>query len=188
VTGAWALVVRAMGRLSARRKRGRRNRAVIGVFDRALSLDPVAPVDRSRNIRHMTDLHHRREMPRRLHLGRRVIPMVRIEPSLLLDESEFRRRMGWTADRLEAEEARGRVFHLVVDQAARYPAFYAEFDPAGRRRLAAVCRLLGDLPGGSKWQFFTGGKGSLSGSTPLAALRAGRLRQVKAAAEGFIER
>lgn len=96
--------------------------------------------------------------------------------------------MGWTPDKLEAEEARGRVFHLVVERAAGYPAFYADFDPAGRRRLADVCQLLGDLPGGSKWQFFTAGKGSLAGSTPLEALRAGWLRQVKATAEGFAER
>jgi hypothetical protein len=113
---------------------------------------------------------------------------VHIDPSLLLDEGEFRRRMGWTPDKLVAEEARGRVFHLVVEQAAGYPAFYADFDRAGRRRLAAVCRLLGDLPGGSKWQFFTGGKGSLSGSTPLEALREGSFRQVKATAEGFAVR
>ncbi len=96
--------------------------------------------------------------------------------------------MGWAPDKLEAEEARGQVFHLVVEQAAGYPAFYADFDRAGRRRLAAVCRLLGDLPGGSKWQFFTGGKGSLSGSTPLEALREGSFRQVKATAEGFAVR
>jgi hypothetical protein len=114
--------------------------------------------------------------------------MVRIDPSLLLDEGEFRRRMGWTADKLQEEEARGRVFHLLVGQAARYPAFYAEFDPGGRRQLAAVCQLLGDIPGGSKWQFFTSGKGSLAGSTPLEALRQGRLRRVKATAEGFAER
>jgi len=117
-----------------------------------------------------------------------MIPMVRIDHSLLLEEGDFRRRMGWTARKLKAEEARGRVFHLLVGQASRYPAFFAELDLGGRRRLAAVCQLLGDLPGGSKWQFFTGGKGSLAGSTPLAALRDGRLRQVKATAEGFAER
>lgn len=117
-----------------------------------------------------------------------MIPEVRIDSSLLLAEAEFRRRMGWTVHKLEAEEARGRVFHLVVGQSARYPAFYAEFDHGGRRRLAAVCQLLGELPGGSKWQFFTGGKGSLGGATPLTALREGKLRQVKATAEGFAER
>jgi hypothetical protein len=117
-----------------------------------------------------------------------MIPVVSVDPSLLLEVGEFRHRMGWTARKLEAEEVRGRVFHLVVEQAARYPAFYADFDPAGRRRLAAVCQLLGDLPGGSKWQFFTGGKGSLGGTTPLEALREGMLRQVKATAEGFAER
>lgn len=36
-------------------------------------------------------------------------------------------------------------------------------------------RRLGDLPGGSKWQFFVTTKASLAGRTPLAA-------------DGFIER
>lgn len=148
----------------------------------------VTPVDGSRNIRRMSDLQRRREPPRSLLSAAGMIPVVSIDPSLLLEECEFRRRMGWTAHKLEAEEARGRVFHLVVGQVSRYPAFYAEFDPGGRSQLAAVCQLLGDLTGGSKWQFFTGGKGSLGGTTPLEALREGRLRQVKAAAEGFAER
>lgn len=117
-----------------------------------------------------------------------MIPVVSIDPSLLLEGGEFRRRMGWTAHKLEVEEARGRVFHLAAGQASRYPAFYAEFDAGGRRRLAGVCQLLGDLTGGSKWQFFTGCKCSLGGTTPLEALREGRLRQVKATAEGFAER
>ena len=117
-----------------------------------------------------------------------MIATMSIDPSLLLEESEFRRRMGWTARKLETELGSGRVFCLKVQQEAPYPAFYVDIDPAGLRSLAAVCKLLGDLPGGSKWQFFTGGKGSLAGSTPLAALREGRLREVKATAEGFAER
>lgn len=136
----------------------------------------------------MSDPQHRRELPRSLLSAGGMIPVVSIDSSLLLEEGEFRRRMGWTAHKLEAEEARGRVFHLVMGQAARYPAFYAEFDPGGRRRLAVVCQLLGELSGGSKWQFFTEGRGSLGGTTPLAALREGKLRQVKAIAEGFAER
>ena len=148
----------------------------------------MTTVEHSRNIHRMPDLQHRRQLPRSLLSAGGMIPVVSIDPSLLLEEGEFRRRMGWTAQKLEAEEARGRVFHLGIGQASRYPAFYAEFDAGGRRTLAAVCQLLGDLPDGSKWQFFTGGKGSLAGSTPLAALREGRLRQVKATAEGFAER
>lgn len=136
----------------------------------------------------MPDLRHRRQLPPSLLSAVGTIPVVHIDESLLLDEREFTSRMGWTPDKLEAEEARGRVFHLGVGPASRYPAFYAELDPAGRRRLAVVCQLLGELPGGTKWQFFTGGKGSLGGATPLTALREGKLRQVKATAEGFAER
>jgi hypothetical protein len=148
----------------------------------------VPTVEYSRNIHRMPDFQHRHQQPGSLLSAGGMIPVVSVDPSLLLEEGEFRHRMGWTARKLEAEEASGRVFHLVVEQAARYPAFYADFDLAGRRRLATVFQLLGDLPGGSKWQFFTGAKGSLGGTTPLEALREGMLRRVKATAEGFAER
>ncbi len=48
--------------------------------------------------------------------------------------------------------------------------------------------LLKDLDGFTRWQFFVRGKGSLGGLTPLTALREGKLRQVKATAQGFAER
>lgn len=48
--------------------------------------------------------------------------------------------------------------------------------------------MLKDLDGFTKWHFFVGGKGSLGGSTPLAALREGKLRQIKVTAEGCAER
>ena len=148
----------------------------------------VTPIDGSRTIRRMPDFQLRRELPHGLPSVGGTISMVNIDPSLLLEEGEFRRQMGWSTQELQAAEALDRVFHLVVGGLLKYPAFYVDFDARGRRQLAAVCQLLGDLPGGSKWQFFTGGKGSLGGTTPLAALREGRLRQVKATAEGFAER
>lgn len=136
----------------------------------------------------MPDIQLRRDLPHGLPSAGGTLPVVNIDPSLLLEEGEFRRQMGWSTQELQVAEARDRVFHLVVGGVLQYPAFYVHFDAHGRRQLAAVCQLLGDLPGGSKWQFFTGGKGSLGGTTPLAALREGRLRQVKATAEGFAER
>jgi hypothetical protein len=111
-----------------------------------------------------------------------------VDSVLLLEEDEFTRQMGWRPQDLRVQEARNRVFHMVVGGALQYPAFYVRLDAGGRRQLAAVCQLLGDLPGGSKWQFFTGGKGSLGGLTPLEALRMGRLPQVKACARAFAER
>ena len=52
----------------------------------------------------------------------------------------------------------------------------------------AVRELLGDLPIGSRLQFYTQPRGSLSGLTPIQALRAGKVADVRRAAEGFRER
>lgn len=52
----------------------------------------------------------------------------------------------------------------------------------------AVRELLGDLPIGSRLQFYQQPKGSLAGLTPIQALRAGKVAAVKRAAEGFRER
>ncbi len=68
-----------------------------------------------------------------------------------------------------------------------YPAFYVDprFD---RKQLAAITKLLGRLPGGGKWTFFTGAKGSLGSVTPLQALLANRYVDVRATALGFVSR
>ena len=116
------------------------------------------------------------------------VPVMTIDPSLLLGEDEFMRQMGWGPQDLATAEAGNRVFHMVAAGAPKYPAFYVHFEAAGRRQLAAVCQLLGNLPGGSKWQFFTNGKGSLSGLTPVEALRQGKLPRVKDCARAFAER
>lgn len=44
------------------------------------------------------------------------------------------------------------------------------------------------LPGGANWHFFTTPKASLGKRTPLQALAADRLADVKIAAEGYAER
>lgn len=64
------------------------------------------------------------------------------------------------------------------------PIFYG--GPAyDRRHLQAVMHILGDLPGGCKLQFFVTRKGALAGLTPLQALAAGRLANVKDIAAAF---
>ena len=47
--------------------------------------------------------------------------------------------------------------------------------------------MLGDLPGGSKLQFFVTRKGSLGGKTPLEALATGGLAKVKDVTSAFVE-
>jgi hypothetical protein len=51
-----------------------------------------------------------------------------------------------------------------------------------------VRRVLRSLPCGSRLQFYSTPKGSLGGLTPIAALSAGKVAEVRRAAEGFVER
>lgn len=70
-----------------------------------------------------------------------------------------------------------------------FPAFFV--DPnLNRRDLEQVSVTLGDIPGPSKWQFFTTPKASLGGKTPVEALETGKgdLPRVLAAAAAFRER
>ena len=68
-----------------------------------------------------------------------------------------------------------------------YPAFYADRQ-YNRRTLEKISKVLGGLPGPSKWQFFTTGIASLKGKTPLDALIDGELDAVMVTAAGFAER
>jgi hypothetical protein len=79
------------------------------------------------------------------------------------------------------------MFTVEVDGDRLYPAFFA--DPElDRQQLETVAKELRELPGWSKWQFFTTPKASLGGRTPLDALKTGKLQEVRRAAVGFAER
>lgn len=105
----------------------------------------------------------------------------------LVDGDEFARRMGWSTGSVARALSAGTLFTVKQDGIQLYPSFFAD-GSLKRRQLVAVTRMLKELDGFTKWQFFVGGKGSLGGATPLAALREGRLRQVKVAAEGYAQR
>jgi hypothetical protein len=67
-----------------------------------------------------------------------------------------------------------------------YPAFFA--DPRqDRKMLEAVSKVLGDLPGAAKWDFFMSVRLSLGNRTPLDALAKGKVDAVMAAAQAFAE-
>ena len=53
---------------------------------------------------------------------------------------------------------------------------------------AQLRNLLGVLPIGSRLQFYEQPKGSLAGLTPMQALQAGKVADVRRAAQGFLER
>lgn len=104
----------------------------------------------------------------------------------LLNSSNFTKRLNWTRQALSKALRAKRVFFLEARGDRYFPAFFT--DPRHERRhLEAVSRMLGDVPGGGKWLFFTTPKGSLSGLTPIQALDKGQLVAVKAAAERFTQ-
>jgi hypothetical protein len=105
----------------------------------------------------------------------------------MLDAVQFQERMGWkTRQAVWKAASDQRTFYLEFRAERYFPAFYA--DPAYQRsHLEAVTKILGDLPGGSKLQFFLTRKGSLNGNTPLEALAAGDLSKVKSVAMAFAE-
>ena len=109
--------------------------------------------------------------------------------------------MGWSAEDVTLAELARRVFALESDNAKAYPAFYS--DPRyAREQLEAITIALGDLPGGSKWVFFTTPKGSLAAPgawtkdgredgtarTPLQALAQGDFELTKRTALAYAER
>src|SRR4051812_17297363 len=119
----------------------------------------------------------------------------------ILSAAEFERRMGWSAHDVTLAERARRVFALESDNAKAYPAFYS--DPRyAREQLEAITMALGDLPGGSKWVFFTTPKGSLArpgrvtkdgqeggtARTPLQALAHGDFEHTKRTALAYAER
>jgi hypothetical protein len=114
-------------------------------------------------------------------------PLSNDDSPRLVGEEEFARSMGWSAGSVDKAVSAGTLFVVKQNGQQLYPSFFAD-GTLKRRQLIVVTRMLKDLDGFTKWQFFVTGKGSLGGATPLAALREGRLRQVKVTAEGYAER
>ncbi len=111
----------------------------------------------------------------------------------LLDSARFQERAGFSRQALSKAVGAKRLFYVEVGAIRGYPAFY--LDPQlQRKQVETVCKLLGDLSGGSKWLFFTTPKGSLArqatgqARTPLEALADGDLAKVKLAASGYAQR
>jgi hypothetical protein len=110
-----------------------------------------------------------------------------IKRKQLVTALEFQHLMGWTTRQAVSKaEKCHRVFYLSHEAERYFPVFYG--DPAyDRKKLEDVTKVLGDLPGGSKLQFFLTRKGALGGDTPLQALAAGRFAKVKDLAAAFAE-
>lgn len=102
----------------------------------------------------------------------------------LLDEAQFAALLGWTVGRIDRALASNSIFTVSIEGIRFFPRFLADRSYS-RRHLSKVCRLLGELPGPSKLQFFSTPKASLGGESPLDALLKGRVAAVCAAAQGF---
>lgn len=110
-----------------------------------------------------------------------------INSGLLQDSQAFQTLMGWsTRQALSKAVQSNRVFYLTHRSERYFPAFYGD-SAYERSHLETVSKILGDLPGGSKLQFFLTPKRSLDGQTPLQALAAGRFAKVKDLASAFAE-
>ena len=111
-----------------------------------------------------------------------------IADGVLIKASELSERMHITIQTIRKATANNRMFAVSNSNGELYyPAFFAdeEFD---LQSLEKVCKILDDLPSGSKLQFFLTPKTSLSGKTPLEALRSGYVNDVLVAAAGFVSR
>lgn len=144
----------------------------------AANVQPAAPDTKAVSTEDfMTDM---RRQEKELRLA--DIAAKRLIPGL-----EMRERLGVTPQALSAALKAKRMF-IMQGPAGEYlyPAFFA--DPKyDRPVLEKVCKVLGDMPGGSKWDFFMSPKISLGNRTPLEALLKGKLDLVMVAATGFAE-
>jgi hypothetical protein len=105
----------------------------------------------------------------------------------IVGSAQLTAALGITRQGLNKSLHARRIFALELGGEQYYPVFYADpqFD---RRKLEKVSQALGDLPGWSKWQFFTTPKVSLGRITPLQALAKGSYEEVLRTAQGFAER
>lgn len=110
-----------------------------------------------------------------------------LERRSLVPEATFCSEQGWSTVALRKACFEKRVFAVEMLGKLYFPSFYLD-ERYDRRQLESVCKVLGDLTGGSKLQFFTTPKGSLGGRTALEALAGGDVVLVRRAAQGFVER
>ncbi|MBB3176343.1 hypothetical protein [Variovorax sp. Sphag1AA] len=107
-----------------------------------------------------------------------------VRDGVLLEASEFIKATSLTKRALSGAVRARRLFAVELDDDKFYPAFYADAS-LDRKKLGAVCRILGDLSGAYKMYFFQRRWPSLAGRSPLEALKEGALRQVRSAARHF---
>jgi hypothetical protein len=111
----------------------------------------------------------------------------RINRGDLIPAAELGERLSMSKQAVSRAASTGRMFSVEGPSGKKvFPSFFSDprFD---RSVLERVSKELGHLPGPSKLQFFTTGKVSLDGKSPLEAISQGQLDRVLAAATAFRE-
>jgi hypothetical protein len=110
----------------------------------------------------------------------------RIKSGDFLTASEIKERLGITRFGLKVATELGALFAVIGPRGrAYYPAFFCDKE-IGRQVLEPVTLELAGLPGSSQYHFFTNRQCWLGGMTPLEALKAGRVEEVKRAAVAYV--
>lgn len=106
----------------------------------------------------------------------------------LLESADICDRLHVTRQALSKAVAEQRLFALDGPGGRKlYPAFYSD-SKLPKRDVERVAQTLGELPGATKWQFFTTPATTLGGKTPIEALSKGKVDDVLRTAGGFMER
>lgn len=111
-----------------------------------------------------------------------------VDKGELLSSADFIERVDITRQALSNRLAAGSIFYVDGGRNERYyPAFFAD---AGldTKAVRKVSKALGELPGASKWVFFTNPRESLGGLTPLEVLAGKRPAAKLGYASGELER
>jgi len=104
----------------------------------------------------------------------------------LLSSAGLQAALNLTRQAVSAAARARRLFTVDVEGQSYFPAFFAD-GKVDRATLENISRILGELPGWTKWDFFTTAKGSMGNINPLEALRKGRVEEVNRAAAAFVE-
>ncbi|QBR04190.1 hypothetical protein E1956_44475 (plasmid) [Paraburkholderia pallida] len=104
----------------------------------------------------------------------------------LLDSSQLRESLNITKQAVSAATRANRMFTVEVEGQAYYPVFFAD-GKVDRTVVERVARLLGQLPGWTKWDFFVSRRGSLGDLSALEALGKGKVDLVEKVACAFHE-
>jgi len=111
-----------------------------------------------------------------------------VDKGELLTSADLIERVDITRQALSNRLAAGSIFYVDGGRNERYyPAFFADA-ALDTKAVRKVTKALGDVPGASKWLFFTSPRESLGGLTPLEVLAGKRPVAKSGYASGELER